>query len=325
MRFRTRLAALRRLTLLVVLLVLGIFFVAVPTASAALTVRVVNTGGDGIASRSAPQLGATNGYGAPEGATVVTNCWTWGDAVGPYSNRLWWLINYAGRQFYAADRYLSTPNAANQPPAGEPQCGAAPAPTGDTRVWVGAPFGGTWVPITSDCGGATWPSSCSLPTVHHWLSSAAAPRGDWSVDLGAGAGTPVRLFAAPQVSSMPVRAVVDRVAPTCSTGVVADGGHAVTVAFYTGSTRIGSATYGHINPSVTAGTEINRWDTTLGTVGSYRWNDCWQGPHLHFQLYSERNYACYNRTWRPGNWMNPSNFLGFTGGTVATGFRQACA
>ncbi len=330
-----RVAKLSPALAVVIAVVASTLLAAAAPASAALAVTVVNTGGQGISSRSAPQLGATNGYGAPEGAAVTTVCWTWGDSVGPYSNRLWWLINYAGRQFYAADRYLSTPNAANQPPAGEPQCGSvsqpppppAPPTTTDTRVWVGAPFQGTWVPITSDCGGATFPSSCSLPNVHHWLSTAAAPAGDWAVDLGAPAGTAATVYAAPQVASLPVRTVVDRIAPACASGLPADGGWAVTVAIYTGSTKIGSATYAHINPvsGLTPGTAISRWGTTVGTVGSYRNNACWMGAHLHFQLYSEHNYACYNRGWRPGNTMAPSNFLGFTGGNVAGGPRQACA
>lgn len=331
---------LARTTLLAVLIALGMLLSATTPASASLAVIVVNTDGQGIASRSLPLIGATNGYGAPAGAAVVTNCWAWGDAVGPYANRLWWLISYAGRQFYAADRYLSTPNAANQPPPGQPQCGSTPPPlpppppapsSGDTRIWVGAPFGGTWVPITSDCPGATWPSPCSLPAVHHWLSSAAAPIGDWAADLGAPAGTAATVYAAPQNSAMPVKAIVDRVAPACGSGNVADGGYAVTVAFYTNGTRVGSATYAHINPTVSAGATISRWGTKLGTVGQYRYllgngsrNGCWQGPHLHFQLYSEHNYACYNRNWSPGNWMSASNFLGFTGGNVASGPRRAC-
>jgi LGFP repeat len=102
-------------------------------AKAAITVSVVNTGGDGVASRPGPHQSPTNGYGAPANAQVVANCWTWGDPVGPYSNSLWWLITYAGRQFYVNDHWLSTPTVANQPPAGQPQCGvtvaSAPAPT----------------------------------------------------------------------------------------------------------------------------------------------------------------------------------------------------
>lgn len=104
-------------------------------AQAALSVSVINTDGQGVASRHAPRLDARNGYGAPAGARVTTRCWTWGDAVGPNTNRLWWLIDYAGRTFYVADRYLSTPNVANRPPAGETQCGvSAPVSSREARA-----------------------------------------------------------------------------------------------------------------------------------------------------------------------------------------------
>src|SRR5262245_1611096 len=90
----------RRIAVVAIVAVLFSVLVAVDslTASAALSVRIVNTDGDGVASRNAPSVAARNGYGAPEGATVTTVCWTWGDSVGPYNNRLWWIINYAGRQ-----------------------------------------------------------------------------------------------------------------------------------------------------------------------------------------------------------------------------------
>lgn len=97
-------------------------------AYASLSVTVINTDGQGVASRPGPHLNPTNGYGAPAGAAVTTVCWAWGDAVGPNNNKLWWFINYAGRQFYASDRYLSTPDY-GQPPAGEPQCGTQPGPS----------------------------------------------------------------------------------------------------------------------------------------------------------------------------------------------------
>jgi hypothetical protein len=107
------------------LLVGAVAILGAPAASAAITVTVINTDGQGVSSRSAPRMGATNGYGAPAGASVVANCWGWGDAVGPNNNRLWWKITYSGRTFWAADRYLSTPNIANQPPASQPACDAA--------------------------------------------------------------------------------------------------------------------------------------------------------------------------------------------------------
>lgn len=296
------------------LLVLSVLLA--PSASAALTVTVVNTDGQGVAARNAPRVGAVTGYGAPAGASVTAICWTWGDAVGPYTNRLWWQIQYDGRQFYAADRYLSTPNPANQPPAGQPQCGAAPAPppppppvNADPSVWVGSPIQGRW-------------SSSEGANTHHLLGR-ANPRNDFAVDLEAGAGQQVILYAAPQVSSVQVTARIDTVArPTCVQG---DGGSYVTVGFYVNGTRIGSATYGHIDPAVAQGQTVNRWGTVLGTIGTYQWQTgCWEGAHLHFEMYSSRNYACYNKTFALGQPIARTNFVGYTGGNRASGPRQGC-
>lgn len=287
------------------------------------------------------RTGPSTGYAVlgtvPSGASPTYHCWAQGQNINGVD--VWFNMTYGSMTGYVSSYYdnssYSTDSAITSK-YGIPQCGSATTspPPSDTRIWVGAPFHGQWVPIDSDCAGASFPSSCSRPSVHHWLTSAAAPYGDWAVDLGAGAGTPAVLYAAPQVASMPVTATVDRIAPACSSGNVADGGWAVTVAFSSNGTRIGSATFAHIQPAagLTAGQTINRWGTTLGTVGSYRYylpsgsrNGCWQGAHLHFQLYSAHNYACYNRGWVDKQWMNASNFLGFTGGNVASGPRQPCA
>ena len=309
-------AGLSAIALLVLLLASVASFAG--SASAALSVTVVNTGGPGIASRSQPQLSATNGYGAPEGAGVVANCWTWGDAVGSNSNRLWWLISYSGRQFFAADRYLSTPNAANQPPADQPQCGATPppppSPTDAPQVWVGSPINGTWdLPAPAGDG----------PTVHHWLGN-ATDQGDFAVDLIANAGQPVYLYAAPQGSNVSVTARVDQVGDSCVGG---GGGSFATIGLYSGSTRIGSTTYAHLQLAVSPGQTLNRWGSLVGYVGSgYPQNSaCWTGPHVHFQLFSTHHYACFNRGYSLGYPLSTTNFLGFTGGNVASGARQACA
>lgn len=286
----------------------GLMIGAAP-ADAALTVNVINTGGQGIASRNAPRLGATNGYGAPEGASVVTSCWTWGDAVGPNANRLWWLISYAGRQMYAADRYLSTPNVANQPPSGEPQCGGAPASTEAPQVWVGSPVDGSW---SRSEGAAT----------HHWLAN-ASDQGDWAVDLEANAGQPAFLYAAPQNGSDTITARVDQVGPSCRNG---GGGSFATIGLYSGSTRVGSVTYAHLQLAVSPGQTLDRWGALIGYVGTYSYDEsCWTGPHVHFQLYSSRHYACFNKGYTPGYPVKRTNFLGFSGGSVAGGPRQRCA
>lgn len=84
---------------------------------------VINTDGIGVAYREAPYISAASGYGAPAGAQVAVYCFAWGDPVGPNNNRLWHLIYYAGRSFFVADRYLSTPTVTtNVPPPGEYGC-----------------------------------------------------------------------------------------------------------------------------------------------------------------------------------------------------------
>lgn len=67
------------------------------------------------------------------GARVELNCGTWGESVGPRANRRWHHVRVAsghnvGEQGWVADRYLNTPNIANQPTPGEPECGSAPPP-----------------------------------------------------------------------------------------------------------------------------------------------------------------------------------------------------
>jgi cell wall-associated NlpC family hydrolase len=116
-------------------------------------------------------------------------CQTWGEAIGPNANRLWWLVSYAGRQFYVNDRYLSTSPVANTPIAGQPWCGQpvvpapaqppAPAPAGDTLAanvanWARAHVGVRY---------AT-PAERALmrQTGSDWLRRGDGPLGEWSGD-----------------------------------------------------------------------------------------------------------------------------------------------
>lgn len=306
--------AWRMRTAFIVALSMAAALFGILPATASIGVTIINTDGQGVASRSAPYIGSTNGYGAPAGAAVTAICWTWGDSVGPYSNRLWWLIQYAGRQFYAADRYLSTPNNANQPPPGQPQCGSTPTPPPvaagtDPSVWVGSPIEGRWSPYES-------------AATHHLLGR-TNPTNDFAIDLVASAGQGVVLYAAPQISSTVVTARVDTVAsPACMTG---GGGSYVTVGFYVSGQRIGSATYAHINPIVSEGQIVNRWGTTLGTVGAFTVDQaCWTGPHVHFEMYSTHHYACYNGSFALGQAIYRSNFVGYTGGDRASRQHAAC-
>jgi hypothetical protein len=204
---------------------------------------------------------------------------------------------------------------------------AAHASTSDPAVWVGSPFSGNW-PNSDGCAGAVYPSdNCSLPSVHHivYYNPVGNFLDDWAADFqGVSAGTSVYLYAAPQTNGLSITAKVETVGPACADLNIAHGGYRVTVAFYNGSTRIGTATYAHITPSVSQGATINRWGTMLGTIGSYTNNSCWQGVHVHFEMSSQHNYACYNKGWKPGQHMDPTNFIGFIGGDYASAPRMAC-
>jgi cell wall-associated NlpC family hydrolase len=67
------------------------------------------------------------------GTSLDLQCGTWGEAVGPYANRRWHWVrvvngSIAGAYGWIADRYVNTPNAANQLTPGEAECGSTPAP-----------------------------------------------------------------------------------------------------------------------------------------------------------------------------------------------------
>ncbi|MER6752912.1 hypothetical protein ABT235_01845 [Micromonospora echinofusca] len=67
------------------------------------------------------------------GTTIELMCGTWGEAVGPYANRRWHQVyvpggDARGQTGWVADRYLNTPNRANEPTPHEPECGAPPPP-----------------------------------------------------------------------------------------------------------------------------------------------------------------------------------------------------
>jgi hypothetical protein len=189
-----------------------------------------------------------------------------------------------------------------------PSANAATAPL----VWAGSPVESKW-----DGGLPESP-----PSVHHWLSQ-ASDQGDWAVDLPTGVGQQAILYIAPQNGDN-ITTKIDQIGEACGGG--RNGGKFVTVGIYAGSLRIGSATYGHINPSVSVGQWVSRWGTVLGTVGSYTVNSaCWTGGHVHFQLYSNKNYACYNKDYTHDYPVHRTNFVGFTGGNVASGPRRACA
>jgi hypothetical protein len=206
--------------------------------------------------------------------------------------------------------------------------GSAHAGPPRTPVWVGSALDGTW-PGADGCAGARYPSAnCSLPTAHHTFAWGGERfPGDFGIDQqSVSPGMAVSVFAAPQDPNLnnQIRAVVQDVQLACRSRRPADGGHTVTVAIYHGSTKIGTIAYVHVDPRVSRGQTINRWGAVIGTVGSYRSNGCWSGVHLHMELMSMTNYACFNKGWRPGQRMRRTNFVGYIGGAFASAPRRAC-
>ncbi|ABD11941.1 hypothetical protein ThrDRAFT_03387 [Frankia casuarinae] len=186
---------------------------------------------------------------------------------------------------------------------------AASASTPDPEVWVGAPVAGTW---TSD------------PATHHFLFH-DQDQGDWSGDISAAPGAAVKVFVAPQAGGYPVATRVDQIGEACRYG---GGGKFVNVGIYVNERRTGSVTYGHLVPAanLAVGQWINRWDSTVGAVatGLPRDAGCWTGEHVHMQSYNVHNYSCFNRGYRLGSPLNPTNFVSFVGGSRGTRQRQAC-
>ena len=98
-------------------------------ADSSLEYTVTNTEG-GVYSRNSPHTSDTPkivGQGAYDGDTVRLICGvTNGDAVGPYDNNSWHKVVNLSRpdqgEFWLNDRYVASPNNADQLAPGEPTC-----------------------------------------------------------------------------------------------------------------------------------------------------------------------------------------------------------
>jgi hypothetical protein len=134
----------------------------------------------------------------------------------------------------------------------------------------------------------------------------------------------VTLYVAPQDPATPITTRIEDVGPACRSGALGDGGSKVVVGIWSGGTKLGAVAFAHLNVTVHTGDVVDRWGTQLGTVGSYTPNVCWSGVHLHTEMVSQHNYSCFNKGWHPGQPTEPTNFVGFVGGSYATGPRSAC-
>jgi hypothetical protein len=212
---------------------------------------------------------------------------------------------------------------------------AAAAAAGD-GIWVGSPVTGSW-PDTQGCSGKNLPTNCSKPSVHHRVYTSMFDTGprlsDFAVDLqSVTKDQPVRLYAAAQYIPIALSAKVDKVGPACGSKKIADGGSMVTVGLYAGATKVGTVTYAHINPTVTAGQSLGTWGAQVGTVGSgyNKVAGCWTGMHVHVELANRQNFACYNGSYTSGSTaakssqLAESKVIGFVGGSFASRVQQPC-
>jgi putative cell wall-binding protein len=158
-------------------------------------------------------------------------------------------------------------------------------------------------------------SVTSSPGTHHRMRNTP---GDWSMDVGAGAGTPV---IARFGSSRTITLHVDVVAGSCASG---GGGRRVQVGVHVDGVYVGWVNYLHIEPTVAAGQWLEN-GAQVGTVGSGYPIDssCWTGPHVHIEPYNDQSYSCFQS--RPeGQSVSAGERLGVIGGEWAGGVNQAC-
>lgn len=147
---------LRCFMLLLPALALMINGLIASTASAATTYvgpvfTVMNTSEtlpDGVWFRRSPHTPDTDkvtGHGVYMNEQVQLECYAWGDAVGPYNNKLWYFAlnetrpvnNGVSNSGYLNAHYVNDGKLANQIDAGVPQCGATPPYTIVDGVNVG--------------------------------------------------------------------------------------------------------------------------------------------------------------------------------------------
>jgi hypothetical protein len=197
--------------------------------------------------------------------------------------------------------------------------------TTSPAIWVGSPVTGTWGTAGDP---STTPGCCPA---HHMLNK-ADPANDWSVDLSsiAGGNDRVTFNAHAWESSLDshVTAVVTQIIDdnTCSVG---GGGDMVTVGIYFDGALQGRATYAHLarNPTLAVGTPVNPAGSWLGDVDRSLVVDenCWTGPHVHFEMRAENEYSCWDQSLHAGDSAPLARLLGFVSGPTTPGESQGCS
>jgi hypothetical protein len=154
---------------------IGLSSLVAPAANAASgpIFTVMNTSEslpDGVYFRNSPHTADTSritGLGVYKNERVQLQCYAFGDAVGPYSDRLWYYVNNVTRPTvsgradvgYLNAHYINDGKSANVVDAGVPECGVTSS-TGTS--WAGYIATGSaithvhssWVVPTVDCLGA---------------------------------------------------------------------------------------------------------------------------------------------------------------------------
>jgi hypothetical protein len=110
-------------------------------AQAASWVFKITKTGIGIKFRNSPNWSDSAGPGGYDGDTFTGECWNWGTAQGSYANRIWWVGTTKLGRGWIPDAYLTSPNRANEPIPGAPQCGSSTPP----------PPGGLTFTVTGSC------------------------------------------------------------------------------------------------------------------------------------------------------------------------------
>jgi len=168
---------------------------------------------------------------------------------------------------------------------------------------VGMPFSGKWAynvnvnPPYSDL-------DSSHPSVH------AKYYGDWATDLYAGEGTPVHLQV--KAAGTVTFGWLSYPNGTC--------GQRTVIAVYVNGSQVGSVYYEHLANAVRSGAA-----PANGMVVGYvhDWGGCNPGPHVHVELKSVSNNACWTDNGHPGTTLGEGDALGVLGSTNS-GFQQPC-
>ena len=161
------------------------------------------------------------------------------------------------------------------------------------------------------------------PAIHH------IPFGkeDWSVDVYQKPDYTVRVRAWPVSQQGAVQYRIADVKSACKNPNV-DGGSAVKVEFHYAGHYVGWAWYAHLANVQVHKDEWVKHAAVLGYTKKFPESSCYDvqdvnGVHVHFELGSNRHFACYIP--RPaGAWMNYWGVIGRIGGDFAHQTRSAC-